>query len=79
MANQGPAWVYSEKLKEHFMNPKNVLQDDENFKEDGKGTVGNIKCGDEMVVLKRPGGKGPWPFFLAHMGITLSKAHVWPN
>ena len=51
MANQGPAWVYSEKLKEHFMNPKNVLQDDENFKEDGKGTVGNIKCGDEMVVL----------------------------
>lgn len=51
MANQGPAWVYSEKLKEHFMHPKNVLQDDENFVEDGKGTVGNIKCGDEMVVL----------------------------
>jgi len=51
MANQGPAWVYSDKLKEHFMNPKNVLQDDENFVEDGKGTVGNIKCGDEMVVL----------------------------
>jgi nitrogen fixation NifU-like protein len=51
MANQGPAWVYSDKLKEHFMNPKNVLQDDENFVEDGKGTVGNIKCGDEMVVM----------------------------
>jgi nitrogen fixation NifU-like protein len=51
MANQGPAWVYSEKLKEHFMHPKNVLQDDENFAEDGKGTVGNIKCGDEMVVF----------------------------
>lgn len=48
---QGPAWVYSEKLKEHFMNPRNVLQDDEDFKEDGKGIVGNIKCGDEMIVL----------------------------
>ncbi|MFH1368474.1 MAG: iron-sulfur cluster assembly scaffold protein [Elusimicrobiota bacterium] len=47
----GPAWAYSEKLKQHFMNPKNVLQDNEDFIEDGKGTVGNIKCGDEMIVL----------------------------
>lgn len=47
----GPAWAYSEKLKEHFMNPKNILQDDEKFVEDGKGIVGNIKCGDEMLVL----------------------------
>jgi len=43
-------WVYSEKVKDHFMHPRNVLTDDEKYDEDGKGTVGNIKCGDEMVV-----------------------------
>lgn len=43
-------WVYSEKVKDHFMHPRNVLTDDSSYHEDGKGTVGNIKCGDEMVV-----------------------------
>lgn len=42
-------WVYSDIVKEHFMNPKNVLDDKEGFVEDGKGTVGNVKCGDEMM------------------------------
>ena len=44
-------WNYTDTVKEHFMNPKNVLQNDEDFKEDGKGRVGNIKCGDQMLVL----------------------------
>jgi nitrogen fixation NifU-like protein len=44
-------WVYSEKVKEHFMNPKNVLMDVEGFHEDGKGVAGNIVCGDEMIFL----------------------------
>jgi nitrogen fixation NifU-like protein len=43
-------WLYSDKVKEHFMAPKNILVDEKNYKEDGKGTIGNIKCGDEMVV-----------------------------
>ena len=42
-------WLYSEKVKEHFMNPKNVLRDEENFKADGRSIVGNIKCGDQMI------------------------------
>ncbi len=42
-------WVYSDIVKEHFMNPKNILDDKEGFVEDGKGTVGNVKCGDEMM------------------------------
>lgn len=42
-------WVYSDIVKEHFMNPKNILDDKEGFVEDGKGTVGNVKCGDEML------------------------------
>ncbi|MBL7084623.1 MAG: iron-sulfur cluster assembly scaffold protein [Candidatus Omnitrophica bacterium] len=43
-------WVYTEKAKDHFMHPRNVLKDEENFQDDGKGIVGNIKCGDEMMV-----------------------------
>lgn len=46
-----PEWVYSEKLKAHFTNPKNVLEDEAAYQADGKGIVGNIKCGDQMVVV----------------------------
>lgn len=44
-------WVYSEKVKEHFMNPKNILFDEEHYEEDGKGVEGNIKCGDQMIIV----------------------------
>lgn len=43
-------WAYAEKIKEHFMNPKNILFDTEGYEEDGKGMVGNIKCGDQMIA-----------------------------
>ena len=46
-----PNWVYTEKVKEHFMHPRNVLKDEEGFKADGEGMVGNIKCGDQMMML----------------------------
>lgn len=44
-------WVYSDKLKKHFMNPKNVLDDEEHYQDDGRGIVGNIKCGDQMLAV----------------------------
>lgn len=44
-------WVYTGKVKENFMNPKNILIDEDNYRDDGKGVVGNIKCGDEMKVV----------------------------
>ena len=44
-------WIYTEKVKDHFMNPRNVLSDDESFDEDGRGMVGNIKCGDQMLFV----------------------------
>lgn len=44
-------WVYSEKLKEHFMNPRNILKEENIDAYDGKGVVGNIKCGDQMMVV----------------------------
>jgi len=37
-------WVYSEKVKDHFMHPRNVLEDDAGYQEDGKGIVGNINA-----------------------------------
>ena len=44
------SWAYTEKVKDHFMNPRNVLKDDA-YPEDGRGIVGNIQCGDEMLVV----------------------------
>ncbi len=42
-------WVYSDIVKQHFMHPQNVLDDNEDFQADGQGIVGNVKCGDEMM------------------------------
>ncbi len=44
-------WVYSEKLKDHFINPRNILKDEDSYQDDGKGIVGNMKCGDQMLVV----------------------------
>lgn len=44
-------WAYSEKVKDHFVNPRNILKDEEGYDYDGKGMVGNIKCGDQMLML----------------------------
>ena len=44
-------WVYSEKLKDHFVNPRNILEDEGSYQDDGKGIVGNMKCGDQMLIV----------------------------
>jgi len=43
------SWLYSEKVKDHFMNPRNIMLDDADFEYDSKGKTGDIKCGDEML------------------------------
>ena len=43
-------WIYTDKVLEHFMHPKNILVDEEAFQADGRGVTGNIKCGDQMIV-----------------------------
>ena len=49
-----PDWFYSDTVKDHFTNPRNVLLEEEaSFPADGKGLTGNIKCGDEMLMLLR--------------------------
>ncbi|MDR1804383.1 MAG: iron-sulfur cluster assembly scaffold protein [Treponema sp.] len=47
-----PDWLYSDTVKEHFTNPRNVLLEDD-FSADGRGQTGNIKCGDQMLMLLR--------------------------
>jgi nitrogen fixation NifU-like protein len=47
-----PDWLYSDTVKEHFTNPRNVLMEDESaFPADARGQTGNIKCGDQMLML----------------------------
>jgi nitrogen fixation NifU-like protein len=47
-------WLYSDTVKDHFTNPRNVLLEDEaSFPCDGRGQTGNIKCGDQMLMLLR--------------------------
>ena len=52
-------WAYTDKVKDHFMNPRNVLKDEAAYQDDGKGLTGNIQCGDQMMVaIKVDGDSG---------------------
>lgn len=49
MENQD--WIYSDIVKDHFMNPRNFLFGDESqFDFDAVGLVGNPICGDQMKM-----------------------------
>ena len=48
---EGQDWVYSDIVKDHFLNPRNFLMGDESkFKADAVGIVGNPICGDQMKM-----------------------------
>ena len=52
--NEGQDWVYTDVVKDHFLNPRNFLMGDENkFKYDAAGIVGNPICGDQMKMFIR--------------------------
>jgi NifU-like protein len=46
----GEEWLYSDIVKDHFFNPRNVLLDDKDYQYDGKGLAGSAVCGDMMIV-----------------------------
>ncbi|MGC9366681.1 MAG: iron-sulfur cluster assembly scaffold protein [bacterium] len=43
-------WLYSDRVKEHFINPRNILLNDQEFDYHARGMVGNVMCGDQMVM-----------------------------
>jgi len=45
-----PSWLYSDVVKDHFFNPRNILLDESTYQSDGIGIVGSPACGDMMVV-----------------------------
>lgn len=50
----GTDWVYTDLVKEHFLNPRNFLMGDESkYRSDGQGIVGNPICGDQMLMMIR--------------------------
>ena len=49
--DRSAGWVYSEKVKEHFFHPKNLmLTDDPKFKYNALGIFGSPACGDIMKI-----------------------------
>jgi nitrogen fixation NifU-like protein len=45
-------WLYSDTVKDHFTNPRNVLFGEESaFESNARGQTGNIRCGDQMLML----------------------------
>ncbi len=48
----GTNWNYSDKVKEHFFHPKNILEiDEKEYNADGMGYVGSPACGDMMKIF----------------------------
>ena len=49
---QGGSWLYTDVVKDHFFNPRNILKqgEEDSFKADASGRVGSPACGDEMVL-----------------------------
>lgn len=50
--NNKNTWLYSDMVKDHFMNPRNFVAGDVDFSlYDGVGEVGSPACGDMMRVM----------------------------
>ncbi|MBI5222243.1 MAG: iron-sulfur cluster assembly scaffold protein [Candidatus Magasanikbacteria bacterium] len=49
---EGKSWLYTDVVKDHFFNPRNLLKHGEeaDYKADAVGRVGSPACGDEMVI-----------------------------
>jgi nitrogen fixation NifU-like protein len=57
---KGGGWFYTDTVKEHFFNPKNILKTEKevkSYKPDGTGMVGSPACGDMMRIWIKVDGK----------------------
>lgn len=49
--NDGVSWVYSDVVKDHFINPRNFISEEKPVWDyDGAGEVGSPACGDVMKI-----------------------------
>ncbi|MDO8513740.1 MAG: iron-sulfur cluster assembly scaffold protein [bacterium] len=52
ISQDGAGWVYSDKVKDHFLNPRNFISGKIDIHQfDGVGEVGSPACGDLMRVF----------------------------
>ncbi len=54
--DKSQSWFYSDTVKDHFMHPRNLAEDESLIKKmnpNGDGTVGNPVCGDVMKMWVR--------------------------
>ena len=58
-STDGPGWIYSQMVKEHFFNPRNIVSEDvPQWDWDGEAEVGSPACGDVMKMwIKVEGNK----------------------
>ena len=74
-------WVYTEAVRDHFFNPRNLLNPDKeaSYEADGVGMVGSPACGDVMKVwikvdeVRKEDGKKSGELDLAKSRITECK------
>ncbi len=52
IVNASSGWVYSDKVREHFLHPKNFMKfgEEKKFKHNAVGMVGSPACGDVMKI-----------------------------
>jgi len=43
-------WVYTDTVKDHFINPRNIWRKEEDWEPEAVGEVGSLACGDQMRV-----------------------------
>ena len=48
-------WEYTDKVKEHFLNPRNVGKIED---ADGIGEIGSLACGDALKLYFKLDGEG---------------------
>jgi len=43
-------WIYTENVKDHFINPRNVLDDLNSYDHDGYGKTGNVNAATKCCL-----------------------------
>jgi hypothetical protein len=53
-------WVYTDTVLEHFMHPKNILEDEKSYKEDGDEYLKNAIYAGKLSAINTSAGAYVW-------------------